>query len=483
MARPAVRLHPGERLGNRGQASVQPAGLMLLTMQAAQGRPLRIALGGDWIATRGRVFGEHQRAQAARDLLTGADFAFANLEVAACGWQGYPVRDPWGHTLAAGTHVLDDLRDAGVCMVSYANNHALDMGAHGLLAVARELAARGVAMAGAGPDLTSARMPAYADRPAGSAALIACTASFAQGHEAAPAGLQLPGRPGISPLRHRQILQVTTEQLATLRAIDRETGLAARRAGIVAMIGSDPWDSRADPFPFLGGLFQAGEVPGLSTFADESDLDAIVLWIREARQRSDVVVVSVHSHEAGSTPAEPAAFLRDFAHAAIEAGADMVAGHGPHLLGGIEVHRGRPVFYSLGNLVSQVELTERLPAEDYAKLPSGKHITPFGFFNARSLADTRGQVAHREYWETVLPVVTMTPPECPDGRYRPGGVELHPVTLGFGLPAHRRGRPELASPADGRRILKELAGLSAGYGTAIEISDGTHGPVGRINPG
>jgi poly-gamma-glutamate capsule biosynthesis protein CapA/YwtB (metallophosphatase superfamily) len=449
----------------------------------AGGRPLTVALAGDWMATRGAVFGENPRAQAVRDLLTSADFAFANLEVVASGWRGHPVRDPWGSTLAAGTHVLDGLADAGVDMVSCANNHALDMGGPGLTAQLRELAARGIAAAGAGPDLTSARMPAYVDRPAGSAALIACTASFAQGQEAAPAGLQLPGRAGVSPLRHKQILDVTAGQLATLREIDEQTGLAAGRAGLVAMIGSDPWSAAASPFPFLGGFFRAAQAPGLSTFADEDDIAAITLWVREARQRADLVVVSVHSHVAGRSPAEPAQFVRDFAHAAVDAGADVVAGHGPHLLSGIEVYRGRPIFYSLGNLVSQIELTERLPAEDYAKVPSGRPVTPFGFFNARSLADTRGFAAHQEYWETVVPVVTAEPPAEDDGRYRPCQAVLHPVTLGFGLPTHRRGRPERAQPQDGQRILKAVAGLSAGYGTRIEIGESDDGPVGLLTLG
>lgn len=449
-------------------------------------RPLSLALAGDWTATRGSVLGDSPRARSLGDVLAAADFAFANLEVVASGWAGYPVRDPWGTTLAAGTHVLDGLLEAGISMVSCANNHALDMGSQGLVTQLRELAARGIAVAGAGPDLTSARMPAYVDRPAGSAALIACTTSFASGHEAAPAGLQLPGRPGISPLRHRQVLKVTAGQLATLRAIDRETGLAAQRSGIVAMIGADPWDENADPFPFLGGFFRAAPAPGQSTFADEDDQSAIGLWIREARQRADLVVVSVHSHDQGGSPEEPAEFVRAFARAAVEAGADVVVGHGPHRLRGIEVHRGRPIFYSLGNIVNQIELTERLPAEDYAKVRSGQSITPFGFFNARSLADTCGLAAYREYWETVLPVVTARSSrpgdedEGEDARYYPAVVELHPVTLGFGRPAHRRGRPERARAADGHRILKELAELSRPYGTAIEVTGGPDGPVGRL---
>ncbi|WP_225448752.1 CapA family protein [Streptacidiphilus sp. P02-A3a] len=439
-----------------------------------------MALGGDWMATRGSVLADSPRAQALRTLLTSADFSFANLEVVAADWQGHPVRDPLGSTLATGARVLDDLRDAGIDMVSFANNHALDMGTEGLLAQLRELRSRGLAVAGAGPELTSARMPAYVDRPGGSAALIACTASFGPGQEAAATGLQLPGRPGVSPLRHQQVLEVTEEQLAVLRRIDRETGLAAQRAGIVAMIGSDPWSAEADPFPFLGGLFRAAAAPGLRTSVDEQDLAGILLWVREARQRSDLVVVSVHSHESGPSPLEPAAFLRAFAHAAIEAGADMVVGHGPHRLRGIEVHRGRPIFYSLGNLVSQIELTQRLPAEDYAKVPSGRPLSPFGFFNARSLADTRGFATGREYWETVVPVVTAAAPAAADGRYRPSVVELHPVTLGFGLPTHRRGRPACAAPEDGRRILAELAELSAGYGTVLELAEGPTGPIGRL---
>jgi poly-gamma-glutamate synthesis protein (capsule biosynthesis protein) len=60
-------------------------------------------------------------------------------------------------------------------------------------------------------------------------------------------------------------------------------------------------------------------------------------------------------------------------------------------------------------------------------------------------------------------------------------VTLHPVTLGFELPAHRAGRPRVAAPDDGSRILKELATLSRPYGTAIEIGDGPLGPAGYLD--
>ena len=42
-------------------------------------------------------------------------------------------------------------------------------------------------------------------------------------------------------------------------------------------------------------------------------------------------------------------YQREVAHAAIEAGADMILGHHPHVLKAIELYRGKPIFYSLGN--------------------------------------------------------------------------------------------------------------------------------------
>jgi poly-gamma-glutamate capsule biosynthesis protein CapA/YwtB (metallophosphatase superfamily) len=38
-----------------------------------------------------------------------------------------------------------------------------------------------------------------------------------------------------------------------------------------------------------------------------------------------------------------------FSHAVVEAGADLVVGHGPHVLRALEFHRGRLIAYSLGN--------------------------------------------------------------------------------------------------------------------------------------
>jgi hypothetical protein len=44
--------------------------------------------------------------------------------------------------------------------------------------------------------------------------------------------------------------------------------------------------------------------------------------------------------------------LRVFTHAVIDAGADLVIGHGPHVLRGLELYQGRLIAYSLGNFAT-----------------------------------------------------------------------------------------------------------------------------------
>lgn len=62
---------------------------------------------------------------------------------------------------------------------------------------------------------------------------------------------------------------------------------------------------------------------------------------------------------------------------------------------------------------------------------------------------------------------------------RLAAVELHPITLGFGLPVDRRGTPRRAEGPEAREILERLARLSAPFGTTIEID----GDLGRLRLG
>ncbi len=426
---------------------------------------LTLALSGDCMATRGALISSDPVAVELRDLLRASDFAFTNLEVVPSDGRGHPVHNAaGGGGLVADSHVVDEIAAAGFTVFGCANNHALDMGVEGLLGTMDLLRAKGIPFAGIGPDLTAARRPVYVDRPGGSLALISCSSTFLPGQEAAAPSPELPGRPGLNPLRHSAILEVTDAQMGLLRDIDAETGLRARRAEARTLLGIDPALLGPDRLNLFGTRFRVADEPGFTTECDPTDLEEISRWVGEARRRADLVVVSVHSHEPGPTPETPGEFLRAFAHRVIDEGADVVVGHGPHFLRGVELHRGKPIFYSLGNIVSQIELADRIPAEDYAKLAPREPLTPGLYFDRLSGHGRRLFAPHRRYWQSVVPVLTFDAGTLTSAR-------LHPVSLGFGEPVHRRGRPCLADLVEAKEILTDLADLAASYGVTVTVGE------------
>ncbi len=93
------------------------------------------------------------------------------------------------------------------------------------------------------------------------------------------------------------------------------------------------------------------------------DLEAARRLVRRADARADLVIVTMHAGAEGSDRnhvrpgaesylGEPRGDVVAFAHAVIGAGADIVIGHGPHVLRGLEWYHGRLIAYSLGNFSS-----------------------------------------------------------------------------------------------------------------------------------
>jgi poly-gamma-glutamate capsule biosynthesis protein CapA/YwtB (metallophosphatase superfamily) len=91
-----------------------------------------------------------------------------------------------------------------------------------------------------------------------------------------------------------------------------------------------------------------------------TDMETARALIRQARKRADVVVVAIHAGAEGSDAThvsgdeeiylgEDRGNAEEFAHLAVQAGADLVLGSGPHVLRGMEIYRGRLIAYSLGN--------------------------------------------------------------------------------------------------------------------------------------
>ena len=425
---------------------------------------LSLVLTGDSMITRGLAMGEDD---AARDLaahIGDADVALTNLEVLPNDFRGYPAQESGGTHLAAGPWVLDECAGLGSHLFPAATNHALDYSVEGLLATIDVLDAKALAWAGLGRNLAEARMPAYLDTDRGSIALISACSTFARGQQASNQRPDMPGRPGLNPLRSTTVYDVTESQLAALREIAEAVGVEQRRQERIALgFGPPP----ADPaiFPFFDTSFRAAAEPAIRTEPHAGDLAAIGQWVREARGRADLVVMSLHVHDQGATKEDPAGFIPVFARAMIDAGADVVVGHGPHLLRGMELYQGRPIFYSLGNFVAQNDLVHKFPSDAYERFRVDPSLTPSEIARTRSDDGRRGFPSDPRYWESVAPRL-----EWRDGALV--SIELVPVTLGHGQPVHRRGRPRRARADHARSILDRFATLSEPFGTCIAIEDG-----------
>ena len=99
---------------------------------------------------------------------------------------------------------------------------------------------------------------------------------------------------------------------------------------------------------------------------NREDAQRILQNIRSARAHADIVIVYQHNHVFGHKSFEaifkeglperlaPSDWLMQWTHAEIDAGADIVVMHGAPLLHGVEVYRGKPIFYDLGNFIFNV---------------------------------------------------------------------------------------------------------------------------------
>jgi poly-gamma-glutamate capsule biosynthesis protein CapA/YwtB (metallophosphatase superfamily) len=94
-----------------------------------------------------------------------------------------------------------------------------------------------------------------------------------------------------------------------------------------------------------------GGPPRIYTFAEPESTDAMLIDVEKLRREVDVLIVALHKG-IGHIPAALAMYERPLAKAVIDAGADIVVGHHAHILRGIEMYKGRPIYHGLGNFVT-----------------------------------------------------------------------------------------------------------------------------------
>ncbi len=130
--------------------------------------------------------------------------------------------------------------------------------------------------------------------------------------------------------------------------------------------------------------------PGINVLSFGGKIDAeakarLKRWIAGAKEGCDVLVVGLHWGIERQTL--PTAYQVSLGRACVEGGADVVWGHHPHVIQGGEWYKGKPILYSMGNLVSptpaksgfvQFEFsgTDTLAAKFFPTLISGGRVTP-----------------------------------------------------------------------------------------------------------
>jgi poly-gamma-glutamate capsule biosynthesis protein CapA/YwtB (metallophosphatase superfamily) len=189
---------------------------------------------------------------------------------------------------------LPALRRAGFHAVTLAGNHIADCGPEGIADTIAGLQAAGIAHCGAGADLDAARAPCLLE--AGGLRFAMLSYNCVGPDEA----WATPSRAGSAPLR-------------------------------IHTADGSPVTPRAP-----------------LTVPDEASVAEMAADIRRARDQADTVAVAMHKGIV-HTPARLAPYERAVAHAAIDAGADLVVSHHAHIVRGIELHGGKPIFHGLGN--------------------------------------------------------------------------------------------------------------------------------------
>jgi poly-gamma-glutamate capsule biosynthesis protein CapA/YwtB (metallophosphatase superfamily) len=449
----------------------------------AEARDISIAIVGDiTVNRRMSVFREPSYSRVV-GVLRSADVTFGNLETTINNFElSWALKEREGGISwqAGAPECLDDLRWMGVQVVGVANNHAYDYGESGFLTTLRHVNEHGLAACGGGMNLDEARAPVLIDLPGGRVAVMAATSTFADESAAGAMRRDCRGKPGVNPLRHRILHQVPGETFSHLRDAHEKLGYREHEDAVRRFHPQRVRDeSEPGRLHFLGRTFLAAEGFGTVTECDPDDLADVGRWIRSAKAHADWVVYSVHCHESGpdgeyhyaSRESVPD-FLVEFAHWAVDAGCDLVVAHGPHFLRGVELYRGRPIFYSLGNFIFHNDTVQRHPQPAYARQGLDDDATPGDWAAARSGGGRYGFAVDRAFFESMVAVCSYSGGELRELR-------LYPIDLGFGSPMSQSGRPVLAEADLGAGILGRVGRLSERFAVEIFNEKG----VGVIRPG
>ena len=246
-----------------------------------------------------KMTAESRPFERVKALLESADVRFCNNENCYSDPDvALPYKAGWYHTDRS---CADLLTDAGFDAVGCANN--VTFGEDAIRDSLAQLDRAGVKHTGAGPNKPAARAPAIVEFDGVRLGFLSYTSVY-------------------QPIGHA--------------ATDDRAGVATIRAHTAYR-------------PHRRVLEMPGVPPEIETWVDAKELRELKQDVATLRSKVDLVVLSCHWGVSSST--ETLDYQREIAAAAVESGADVVMGHHPHVIQGVEVIAGKPIFYSLGNFV------------------------------------------------------------------------------------------------------------------------------------
>jgi len=247
-------------------------------------------------------------------IMQEADIAYGNLEFSI---NEHPELQRPFYNFRAPREFAWEVANVGINIVSMSNNHAMDFGSEGLKDCLRALDLTSITHAGAGLTLAAAHAP-------GTKAVQGQKTKFSL----------------LSYMRYWTDVYRSKDPAApSLATIDPAVILVAKDGKVESIEGPQ-----------------------------EADIKAMEDDVTLAKRHADVVMVALHNHDVRhhrawgiqnqTPPNEEITYRR-----AIDAGADMVLGSGPHVLRGIEIYKGKPIFYSLSDFIYQYRTPDKIPID------------------------------------------------------------------------------------------------------------------------
>lgn len=416
---------------------------------------------GDVIVSRALTRAQDPGFGAVVKILRDADVTFGNMEMNIFdirSFNGSPQAEYGGAYHISLPELGPDLRAMGFNVMGRANNHSFDWGVEGMRETSRVLDQNGMVHAGVGENLAQAGAARFLETRRGRVALLSFASSFTPMSPACDPAGEARGRPGLNPLRLTRSIVVPPEMLESLTQV--RDALPGYR-----LDAADP--SRV---VLAGTTYKAGDKAGYSYEPDPRDVDNILRNLRRGKQFSDFCIVTNHGHEPGNWSQETPDYERSFAHQLIDAGADAYIVHGPHQLRGIEIYKGRPILYGLGNFIYD-DLRTPVGADMYAaygkdpRIDTDAEVTvdeeAKGYPTAEGFI---GALSAPIYYESVITISRFE-------QNRLAELRLYPTELGYAKRFANRGIPRLVTGPQGTAILERLQKLSEPFGTRIAIEN------------